>query len=167
VSPTPTPEAPLRFFTQSNRRQQRAREVKRLSPQNLRFRHRKCTGNSRMRSAIHLAAGTRLHQVAAVALALLVLAFALQPCFAAVPPAHPCCPTPTPNCHEKSNPEVCAMSHTGFAAPEESSGPNSIQAEVVPVAAFEPPAPLTNAVPRPAPVRLRPAPFLLNSVLLI
>jgi hypothetical protein len=68
----------------------------------------------------------------------------------------PLLPDANPNCHEKSNPEVCAMSHTGFAAPEESSGWNSIQAEVVPVTAFEPPAPLTNAVPRPAPVWLPP-----------
>jgi len=59
------------------------------------------------------------------------------------------------------------MSHTGFAAPEESSGPNNIQAEVVPVTAFEVPAPPTNAVTRPSPVLVRPAPLLLNSVLLI
>jgi hypothetical protein len=120
-----------------------------------------------MRRALHLEGGTRLHQVAVFALALLVLGFALQPCFAAVAPTHHCCPAPTPNCHEKSNPEVCAMSHTGFAAPEESSGPNNVQAEVVPVAAFELLAPATNAVTLPSQVLVRPAPLLLNSVLLI
>src|SRR6476646_10010934 len=120
----------------------------------------------RMQSALHLESGARLHRVAVLTLALLVLTFALQPCFAAIVPAHPCCQTPTPKCHEKTNPEVCTMSHTGFASPEESSGLSNIQAEGVPVTDFEQPAPL-SAVLRSSPVSARVAPFLLNSVLLI
>jgi hypothetical protein len=120
-----------------------------------------------MQSALHLEFGSRLHRVALWTLALLVLAFALQPCFAAVASAHPCCPTPAPNCHEKARPEACTMSHTGFASPEESSGPSDVQAEVVPATAFEVQAPLTIAIARPSPVSARVEPFLLNSVLLI
>ena len=131
------------------------------------FRHQKCIICNRMRSALHLEFQARLHPVAALTLALLVLAFALQPCVAAVAATHPCCPTPAPNCHEKARPEACTMSHTGFASPEESSGPSDIQAEVVPAPAFEFRTPLTVAAIRPSPISPRVAPFLLNSVLLI
>lgn len=59
------------------------------------------------------------------------------------------------------------MSHTGFASPEESSGPNELQAEVVPATGFERPAPMTVGVVQPVRASLPVAPFLLNSVLLI
>ena len=123
--------------------------------------------HSRMGSALHLELRAGLHRVAVLTLALVVFAFALQPCFAVVAPTHPCCPTQAPACHPKAHPEACTMSNTGFGSPEETSGLSDMQAQTVPVIAFEVPAPLTSALASPAPTCAQVAPFLLNSVLLI
>ena len=118
-----------------------------------------------MRGALQFGFG--LHRVAVLALALVVLAFALQPCFATVALAHPCCPKPVPACHQNTHPEACTMGHTGFGSPEESSGPNDIQAEVIPATVFELSAPASVAVACPVRALSPVAPFLLNSVFLI
>src|SRR4051812_17504225 len=117
-----------------------------------------------MRAAIQLGFGSGLQRVAVLALAIVVLAFGLQPCFATVAPAHPCCPKPAPACHQNTHAEACTMGNTGLASPERSSTVNEIPAEVAPSNVAVLPAPLSLAVARLSPASARVAPFLLNSV---
>lgn len=108
-----------------------------------------------------------IHFFAILTLAFLVLAFGLQPCYANLSPAHPCCPKPVSRCHEKAHADACTMSHPGFTSPEESAVAHEIQGEVQTATAGEALASVTVAIARRSPPLPHVAQFLLNSVLLI
>jgi hypothetical protein len=114
-----------------------------------------------------IAAGFR--RAAVLVLALFIVAFALQPCFATVLPSHPCCPKPSSDtsCHKKAHVQMCTMGQTSLATPEKTAGPGDVGAEAVVIVLPQVPAPLAGRVLPTRGMPPRGAPFLLNHALLI
>jgi hypothetical protein len=114
-----------------------------------------------MQDALNLGSSTQ--RMAVWALAVIVCAFAIQPCFIN---AHQCCRTEAPKCHEGRQHAACGLSTAGIAKPAILAGLDEARAEsaqpIIPLAVL---MYAHGSAPRLVPTRGRV--FLVNSVLLI
>ena|SRR5215831_6809217 len=114
-----------------------------------------------MQGTLNLRSSTQ--RIAIWALAVIVGAFAVQPCFIN---SHPCCPTQAPKCHEGLQHAVCELSSAGTAKPDIPAGLDEVRGESTPpVISLAAPMYVYGSAPTVDPAWGRV--FLLNSVLLI